>query len=253
LTINLTAGVRRGDVFDIALRQITEAAGEVEPTIALASHAVASSTTGTRNRFTWRIPVGAFQISINISTKDQLLFREERLLSWLRYVLQVVPTQNRWYPVLQRYTEQISGRVRGFGGDPDQILPSPDGTAGGGPGPAAALCEHGLKWLVPLFLAIFLVLVTMAPSVWAAPLSVAAINLILVSAIYWYWRCKPKACDLFCALILGLSVACLVLGSLVLLGYGNASVLFMLALLGVIVGVIVFIGKWRGCCGCSRK
>jgi hypothetical protein len=35
--------------------------------------------------------------------------------------------KSRWYPVLQRYIDQIGGRVRGFGGDPGKILPSPTG------------------------------------------------------------------------------------------------------------------------------
>ena len=80
--------------------------------------------------------LGAFQITITISTKEQLLFREERLLAWLRWIQQAIPFQNRWYLVFQRYVEQIGGRVLGFGGDPTQILPSPTGQVPGqGPGP----------------------------------------------------------------------------------------------------------------------
>lgn len=49
---------------------------------------------------------------------------------------------SRWYPVLQRYTELIRGRVAGFGGDPSAVPPSPTGdipqpipAPGPGPGP----------------------------------------------------------------------------------------------------------------------
>ena len=62
-----------------------------------------------------------------ISTKEQLLYPEERLLAWLKWKLNVVPAQSRWYPILQRYTDQIAGRVTGFGGDPNAIPPSPTG------------------------------------------------------------------------------------------------------------------------------
>src|SRR5262249_14487563 len=37
------------------------------------------------------------------------------------------PHHNRWHPVFRRYLEQLAGRVRAFGGDPTQILPSPTG------------------------------------------------------------------------------------------------------------------------------
>jgi len=80
------------------------------------------------DQFSWRSVIGAFKIAIVISTKEQLLYPEERLLAWLRWIQQTVPLTSRWYPVAQRYIEQIAGRVLDFGGDPNQILPSPTGT-----------------------------------------------------------------------------------------------------------------------------
>ena len=38
-----------------------------------------------------------------------------------------MPPQRRWYSVFQRYLEGIADRVRGLGGDPTEILPSPTG------------------------------------------------------------------------------------------------------------------------------
>jgi hypothetical protein len=76
----------------------------------------------------WRRATGAFQVNIVISTREQLLEPEERLLAWLRFLAGTLPPASRWFPVWQRYLEQIAGRVTGFGGDPGKILPSPTGT-----------------------------------------------------------------------------------------------------------------------------
>jgi len=48
-------------------------------------------------------------------------------------MLEVTPSQKRWYPVLERYISEVAGRVAGFGGDPGQILPSPTGDVPGLP------------------------------------------------------------------------------------------------------------------------
>lgn len=41
-----------------------------------------------------------------------------------RYDVLVRQTVSRWYPVFQRYLQQLGGRVQGMGGDPGTILPS---------------------------------------------------------------------------------------------------------------------------------
>jgi hypothetical protein len=83
--------------------------------------------------FDWKKEIGAFQIAIVISTKDRILLSEERLLSWLLWIKKSIVVNNRWYPVFKRYIEQIEERVRGFGGDPGKILPSPIGDVPGWP------------------------------------------------------------------------------------------------------------------------
>jgi hypothetical protein len=125
LTIGLPVGVKRGEVYEIVVRQLTEAAARTRDVPPQPKISIAASMES--NRFTWRRLVGAFQITIRISTKEQLLFPEERLLAWLKWRLEVTPVNHRWYPVLKRYLEQVGGRVLGFGGDPGKILPSPTG------------------------------------------------------------------------------------------------------------------------------
>jgi hypothetical protein len=124
MTVDLPAGIRKGQIFDIIIRQITNEEFTPSPPIGRAKRALAMR----EDQFSWRSVIGAFKIAIVISTKEQLLFPEERLLAWLRWIQQTVPLTSRWYPVVQLYIEQIAGRVLGFGGDPNQILPSPTGT-----------------------------------------------------------------------------------------------------------------------------
>jgi len=77
--------------------------------------------------------VGAFQMTIPVKSDPEILPGEIRKLSVMRYVQQALPASSRWYGIFVRYVDQIAARVRGFGGDPDQVQPSPDGGEGGIP------------------------------------------------------------------------------------------------------------------------
>jgi hypothetical protein len=75
--------------------------------------------------------LGAFQLSIPAKAKEQILPREERDFSVLRWIGEAIPTVSRWKPVFNRYLEVIAGRVKEFGGDPISIQPSPTGDGKG--------------------------------------------------------------------------------------------------------------------------
>ncbi|MEY2549071.1 MAG: hypothetical protein QOD64_1653, partial [Verrucomicrobiota bacterium] len=237
LSVDLPTRVQRGQVFQVVVRQVTNAFGQAPPVILLAAEAVAE-----RPKMQWRRVLGAFQLTIPVRTKTVLLEREERLLSVLRWIAEAIPSDNRWYPVFGRYLDQIGDRVTGFGGDPDQIPPSPQGAG------RVPVCDHRIKWIVPLLLAPLLVLMALAPLTWSAPLIAAGIVLLLASSCYWIWRCKPSLCDFLCAIVLGLSAAYLVVGGMVLLGYRSLGSLLMLALLGVLNGCFLAMMMLRRCC-----
>ena len=135
LAVYLPARITRGDRYDIVVRQLTKATATpyTPPEIFAERAAVAASVV--ERPFSWRTTRGMFQVSIVISTRAQLLLPEERLLSWLKWKLEVVPKHLRFYPVLQRYLGLIAGRVHGFGGDPGKIPPSPGGIVPGLPKP----------------------------------------------------------------------------------------------------------------------
>jgi hypothetical protein len=138
LTIGLPESIRKGDAYTITVRQLTDARAVPPPSLPPPPRL----TIRTRNRaavvthelspsiIDWRRVAGAFQFNLVISTKEQLLLSEERLLAVLRWMELKMPKTKSWYPVLVRYIDQVAGRVLGFGGDPGQIKPSPTGDVG---------------------------------------------------------------------------------------------------------------------------
>ena len=156
LSVDVPTMVRPGEVFDVVVRQVTNAFGAPHPPqppppqIAAARRAVVGTSIPVRpgevfdvlvfdrqppppavalppRRIEWRQVKGAFQLTIPVKAKKTLLLTEERDLSVLRWIGEAIPRHNRWYPVFRRYLEKIAGRVIAFGGDPTQILPSPTG------------------------------------------------------------------------------------------------------------------------------
>ena len=243
LTVDLPAGVRKGQLFHIVVRQFTRVGGQTAAGVSLA-------VVPGKSDFEWKKVRGTFQISIPVSVKNEMLEPEERLLSILRWILKSIPRHDRWYPVFQRYVDEIADRVGGLGGNPDLVTPSPHGNGI----PSATLCEHRLRWLLPLILAPLLVLIALLPLAWAAPLVAVGIVLLLAAAWYWHLRCKPSICGVLCALTLGISMAYMVLGIIFLLGYRGLWLVVMLALLGIINGLLVIFSTLRGCCGhCAEE
>jgi murein tripeptide amidase MpaA len=140
LSVDLPDPLRRGERFDVIVRQVTNASGKRRqpppppppgPGIDAAGVAVALGTSAIASRaeIHWRRVLGAFQLSIPVKDKAILLEPEERLLSVMRWIGQAIPAQSRWYLVFRRYLERLGGRVSSFGGDPAQIEPSPTGQA----------------------------------------------------------------------------------------------------------------------------
>ncbi len=162
LSVALPAGIRKGEQYAIELRQLSDATASLRPPppppppppqiqIAGAPRAPAvaatAATKGQPSEITWRRVLGGCRFAIAISTKEELLLPEERLLAVLRWIAQTMPHGKRWYPVLLRYIGEIAGRVHGFGGDPTKILPSPTGQVPGWhvpqPSPGGGHGGHG--------------------------------------------------------------------------------------------------------------
>jgi hypothetical protein len=113
ISVELPLGIRKGQGFNVLVRQVTSAT-----TLRLDQVA---------RRQSWRRVLGSFQIAISVTTKGPMLAPEERSLSVMRWIQLAVPAGNRWFPVIQRYLDQIAARVSALGGNPASILPSPSG------------------------------------------------------------------------------------------------------------------------------
>lgn len=133
LSVDLPDTIRRGESFDVIVRQLTNAFGKrtpppPPPRIELESpDDLRAAGAALIDAIEWRRVLGAFQLTIPVKTKRVLLEREERLLSVFRWIAEAIPLSNRWHPVFVRFLEQLGQRVTAFGGDPTLILPSPTG------------------------------------------------------------------------------------------------------------------------------
>ena len=131
LTVDVNASGRRGETFNVVVRQLTNAFGKQPPPppprLQSKTAAAVKPEAVVVKQIEWRRVVGAFQLSIPVRNKEALLLREERDLSSLRWIAKAIPHASRWYDVFHRYLKLIGGRVGSFGGDPGTIEPSPGG------------------------------------------------------------------------------------------------------------------------------
>lgn len=120
LTVDLPARVKKGQRFDLLVRQIAP----IGETFAGGQRTIGAAAVA---RLNFRRVIGSFQVGIPVSVKEVMLGPEEQLLSIMKWILLSVPAHDRWYPVFSRYVAQIGERVRGLGGNPDRVPPSPIG------------------------------------------------------------------------------------------------------------------------------
>lgn len=137
LTVSLPVGVKRGQVHEVTVRQVTTAQGPRQRSRESDGRAGSAVEAAFTEQFLrWRRVMGAFRLTIPVETRHEMLAPEERLLSVLRWIELTVPASDRWYLVYKRYVEQVARRVHDLGGNPDRIRPDPDGQwqKGGGTG-----------------------------------------------------------------------------------------------------------------------
>jgi hypothetical protein len=126
LTVDLPATVRKGQVFTIVVRQLTNSTfsgGETGQGLIPGRPAGGAAVFVVQRRV-----LGSFQLTIPVKVEAALLENEERLLAIMRWIDEGITPNDRWAPVFDRYLAQLAGRVQGFGGDPAQIPPSPTGS-----------------------------------------------------------------------------------------------------------------------------
>lgn len=127
LSIDMPGNLPPRQVYNVVVRQVTHASmrGKLLKGDGRSNKALATSAKTAL--FQYRKVSGAFQLTIPVHNKVELLLREERDLSVLRWIGESLPFHHRWYAVFQRYLKTIGDRVIVFGGNPSHIFPSPTG------------------------------------------------------------------------------------------------------------------------------
>ena len=129
-TVDLPLGVKAGQEFNIVVRRLaTQTVTQViiQKRGHAARHKAGQKAGADSNTKSWRYVTGAFQVKIPVTTEDLLLGPEENTLAIMKARLAAMSPAYRWYPVLKRYIEYISGRVDGSGGNATAIPPSLQG------------------------------------------------------------------------------------------------------------------------------
>jgi hypothetical protein len=131
LSVDLPSAGQRGRAYTIAVRQLTlVSASSRPPPIQVAERQTAEASAPPKS-FSWRQVLGAFQYTITVKPRGELLYPQERVLAWLKWRIGVTPSSSRWRPVLQRYLNLTEGLVVTWGGDPSKIPPSQTGNVPG--------------------------------------------------------------------------------------------------------------------------
>jgi hypothetical protein len=131
MSIGLPAGIRRGQLYHVVVRQLTNAGAVIQK-----SPHLTAAAEGNRDTIRWRRVLGTFQINIPVSTKELMLETEELRYSIFQWIAATIPHRSRWHKVFLRYVGLLGMRLKELGGDPAQIKPSQNGYDGlpwGGP------------------------------------------------------------------------------------------------------------------------
>lgn len=71
--------------------------------------------------------LGSCEWAIPVTSADQLLPEEQSRLAVFQHIAQTIPADDQWAPIFGRYIDHQRDKVRGLGGDPEIVGPSPDG------------------------------------------------------------------------------------------------------------------------------
>lgn len=72
--------------------------------------------------------IGSSEFRIVVSKAELILDQERRDLSVFKHILSTIPTDNRWYPLWQRYVHHAGEKVDALGGNSDDVHGNPDGS-----------------------------------------------------------------------------------------------------------------------------
>jgi hypothetical protein len=118
LTLDLPPSLKKGQVFRVVLHQVVDTPPARPRPVADVPAAARKATEAAVDRTPRpsRHIVGAFQFSVLVGTRAEIVPIIERAHANLRRVTGTIPLENRWYPVMQRYLSQVAAKVSALGG-----------------------------------------------------------------------------------------------------------------------------------------
>lgn len=227
MSVDLPETVKKGQVFTIIVHQVTSVVRAI-PTLKNVSVSATSSASE-------RHILGSFQITIPVSVKVEMLEREERLLSNLRWIEKAIPFNNRWFPVFGRYVQQIASRVDALGGHSGNVMASPSGEW-----QKIYLQCRVLCFVAALLIALLVISIGMLTSNLMA-IAIVTIAILLATVVRsWIKNCQAGICRLLRALVAGAGIGAIVLVLFITLGISTPQlVITILASAGVVVGASI--------------
>ncbi|MCE7926650.1 MAG: hypothetical protein DYG98_26710 [Haliscomenobacteraceae bacterium CHB4] len=233
LTIDLPAGISKGQVFTVVVRQVSGMRQQYEAPKRAQTPA---------HTFPWRHIVGSFQLTIPVLDKADILPDQERLLSNLRWIAAAIPAANRWAPVFNKYVGHVAGRVDALGGHSDKVTASPTGQW------QAAYKKCLALMIASTALLALALIVAGVPAGGTAAGVAGLVVVLLILAVYWWRRsCRPSTCQLLRAVLFGAGAGTLVLALLAVFGV-SAPQLFAVLAAGVAIVVAAAVAGWRKGC-----
>jgi hypothetical protein len=231
LTVDLPEGIEKGQVFKIVVRQVT---GEQQPIVM--THRLDAPRPG------WRHIVGSFQLTIPVRDKAEILPRQQRLLSNLRWIERAIPANDRWSPVFGKYVTQIADRVNALGGDSSKVAPS-----------ASGQWREAYRNCLILTLATVLLIAMLVVDIGAlagglmAVTGVSVFALLMGAVYFWVNKCRPKMCQLLRALMAGVGIGTIILVILVVFGISTPQLITTLLVSAGITAITAIVGWLKRC------
>jgi hypothetical protein len=231
LTVDLPEGIVKDQAFTIVVRQVT---AEVQQ--------IAMSHRIDMPRPSWRHIVGSFQLTIPVREKADILPRQQRLLSNLRWIERAIPVNDRWSSVFGKYVTQIAHRVDALGGDSSKVAPS-----------ASGQWQQAYRNCLILTIAAILLIVMLVVDIGALTGGLTAIIgipvfALLIGTVYlWINKCRPRMCQLLRVLLIGAGIGTVILALLAVFGVSTPQLITTL-IVSVGVTALTAVMSWiKGC------
>jgi hypothetical protein len=233
LSIDLPSSVKKGQVFTVAVHQVTGAVRDE-----ILTHATAINTSFVKYR---RI-LGSFQITIPVNTKENMLAHEEILLSNLRWIQRSIPENNRWFPVFNRYVKQIGNRVNALGGNSNRVAASPSDDWKARYRRCTAMRIAALA-----FLSMFVIISGSLTGPLLITVGALCLALFVGLGFYWIKNCKPNECSIYKTLLFGVGFGVVVLAILLLVSISTPQLTAVSLMSFLITALLAFMCWIRNC------